>query len=200
MNTIKLTAAQQSLLTRAADDHAGKVIEFPTGVHGGARNKMLQALLARELVRTDGGDWLMTAAGYAAINMTRPGPISEEADEPIDLEADPTIEQPPVQKDPAVEADVAIAEASFTSPVRTRQNTKQAVVIEMLRRPEGATIAQICEATQWQSHTVRGTFAGALKKKSGSPSRPGRSMASGSTAQLEARSYVRHQSTQQATP
>ena len=37
----------------------------------------------------------------------------------------------------------------------------------MLERPEGATIAQICETTGWQQHTVRGTFAGAFKKKLG---------------------------------
>ena len=37
----------------------------------------------------------------------------------------------------------------------------------MLRRKEGATIAQIVEATGWQPHTVRGAFAGALKKKLG---------------------------------
>ena len=36
-----------------------------------------------------------------------------------------------------------------------------------LARPEGATIEQICTATGWQSHTVRGTFAGTLKKKLG---------------------------------
>ncbi|MGV2480404.1 UNVERIFIED_CONTAM: DUF3489 domain-containing protein, partial [Salmonella enterica subsp. enterica serovar Weltevreden] len=42
-----------------------------------------------------------------------------------------------------------------------------AQVIAMLRRPEGATIRQIMEATSWQAHTVRGALAGALKKKLG---------------------------------
>jgi hypothetical protein len=37
----------------------------------------------------------------------------------------------------------------------------------MLQRPEGATIGQIVASTGWQAHTVRGTFAGALKKKLG---------------------------------
>ena len=37
----------------------------------------------------------------------------------------------------------------------------------MLQRPEGATISQICAATGWQAHTVRGTFASAFKKKLG---------------------------------
>ena len=50
---------------------------------------------------------------------------------------------------------------------RTRENTKQAQIIAMLQRPEGATINQIIEVTGWQPHTVRGTLAGALKKKLG---------------------------------
>lgn len=37
----------------------------------------------------------------------------------------------------------------------------------MLRRPEGATVSQVMEATGWLPHTVRGTFAGALKKRLG---------------------------------
>ena len=41
---------------------------------------------------------------------------------------------------------------------------KQEQVLAMLRRPEGATVAQIAEATGWAQHTVRGFFAG-LKKK-----------------------------------
>jgi hypothetical protein len=48
-----------------------------------------------------------------------------------------------------------------------RENTKQAKVIELLRRPEGATIAQLMKATGWQPHTVRGALAGALKKRLG---------------------------------
>jgi hypothetical protein len=50
---------------------------------------------------------------------------------------------------------------------KTRSGTKQAQVIAMLRRREGATIDQIVEATAWRSHTVRGFFAGALRKKLG---------------------------------
>ena len=50
------------------------------------------------------------------------------------------------------------------APRKPREGTKQEVVLAMLRRPEGATVAQIAEATGWAQHTVRGFFAG-LKKK-----------------------------------
>lgn len=59
------------------------------------------------------------------------------------------------------------ADQTQEKPARTRDNSKQAQVIAMLKRPEGTTIAQICSATGWQAHTVRGTFAGAFKKKLG---------------------------------
>ena len=48
-----------------------------------------------------------------------------------------------------------------------REGTKQATLIAMLRAPEGATLEEITAATGWQSHTVRGAMAGALKKKLG---------------------------------
>ena len=57
--------------------------------------------------------------------------------------------------------------ADTAAPRKSRDGTKQARLIAMLRRHEGATIAQIVEATGWQPHTVRGAFAGALKKKLG---------------------------------
>jgi hypothetical protein len=57
--------------------------------------------------------------------------------------------------------------AASGAPRKSRDDTKQAQLIAMLRRKEGATIAQIVAATGWQPHTVRGAFAGALKKKLG---------------------------------
>ena len=44
---------------------------------------------------------------------------------------------------------------------------KLGIVVDLLRRPEGATLAQISTATAWQPHSVRGAMAGALKKKHG---------------------------------
>ncbi len=40
-------------------------------------------------------------------------------------------------------------------------------MIELLRRPEGATLAGIMKATGWEAHTVRGFISGSLAKKMG---------------------------------
>ncbi len=50
------------------------------------------------------------------------------------------------------------------TPRKPREGTKQEAVLTLLRRTEGATIAQIMETTSWASHTCRGFLAG-LKKK-----------------------------------
>jgi hypothetical protein len=44
---------------------------------------------------------------------------------------------------------------------------KQQVLVDLLTRAEGATIAQIVTATSWQAHSVRGVISGVLKKKLG---------------------------------
>ena len=53
---------------------------------------------------------------------------------------------------------------SSAAPRQPRPNTKRAQVLALLRRPEGATVAQMSEATNWASHSVRGFLAG-LKKR-----------------------------------
>jgi hypothetical protein len=55
-----------------------------------------------------------------------------------------------------------------TQPSTTpREGTKQARMIALMRRPGGASIAEICAETGWQKHTVRGTFSNTLKKRLG---------------------------------
>ena len=70
-------------------------------------------------------------------------------------------------EEPMAALSIALAgkpERPAGAPRPPREGTKQQAGLALLRRDEGATIAQIMEATAWQSHTVRGFLAG-LKKK-----------------------------------
>lgn len=157
MTTAQLTPAQHAILAYALEHTEGKISWFPDNIKGGARKKVLEGLANRALIAADGNDWIVTDEGHEAMGRARPTPA-------------------PGPTDPELDAAVTAAEAEWAKDKepgqaqpkpRTRENSKQASIIEMLKRPEGATIAQIVELTGWQAHTVRGTFAGAFKKKLG---------------------------------
>ena len=157
MTPTQLTPAQHAILAYALEHTDSKIEWFPDKIKGGARKKVLEALINRALITPSGSDWLVTDEGYEAMGRARLAPA-------------------PIPADPEIDAAVTAAEAEWAkdkapnqvqAKPRTRENSKQASIIEMLKRPEGATIAQIVQLTGWQAHTVRGTFAGAFKKKLG---------------------------------
>jgi len=145
--THKISPAQQQILSHAAKHTDGKLMWFPETIKGGAKKKVIDSLFSRSLITTDKTDWFITTLGYEAMGLPHRGMIN------------------PAELDSVIAT--GATQANDAPKPRSRENSKQAQMIAMLKRPEGATIQQICQATQWQSHTVRGSMAGALKKKLG---------------------------------
>jgi hypothetical protein len=141
--TTPLTPTQQAVLEHAHQHGDGKITWAKLTINGGARQKIIGAMLRKKLITGVGHDYFIAAGGYEAMGLPRRKPITER------------------------ELDAVIASAKAVNRPKVRSGTKQVTVIAMLKRPEGATIAQLCEVTQWASHTVRGMLAGALKKKLG---------------------------------
>ncbi|MFP1645954.1 DUF3489 domain-containing protein [Pontitalea aquivivens] len=70
-------------------------------------------------------------------------------------------------KDVTPAADATNDASKAATARKPREGTKQATLITMLRRPEGATIEELSAATEWNTNTVRGAMAGVLKKRLG---------------------------------
>jgi hypothetical protein len=153
---VKRTDTQTTVIKAAAARPDGNIEPLPSNLRGGAKTAVIGGLLARELITQfqypDHVGYYLTNAAYAAVGCKRKVPA-------------------PVTPDPEIDAAVTAAEAKWAQDKlvkpRTRESSKQAIVIQMLRHPDGTTIRQVMESTGWQAHTVRGTFAGALKKKLG---------------------------------
>lgn len=177
----RLSDAQARILSAAAQREDRNVLPLPGSLRGGAADKVIGALIARGLIaetttdsRTkadaalnrfwrndeDGRAILLhiTDAGLAAI-----GVEPEDAPESADSAPEGATDAPDGDTTPEGAEDTASAPKARKS----REGTKQAQIVAMLRSPEGATIAEIVAATGWQPHTVRGALAGALRKKLG---------------------------------
>jgi len=184
-----LSDTARVVLAAAAQRDDLSVLPFPDRckAKGGAEQKVLAGLKKRGLIRVIGAEGgpqrlVITSEGMAAIGVEPEGTGNDTAPAEADAPATPAeaaaqaVEAP----SPATGADGAATPAKRrarkkTTPSPTapsekptpRTGTKQAQMIEMLERPEGATVEQIAAATGWQHHTIRGAISGALKKKLG---------------------------------
>jgi Protein of unknown function (DUF3489) len=192
----KLSDTQAVILSVASQRDDGAVLPLPETlkIKGGAVDKVLGSLKAKGLIDHQGaprGDdppqLRITRAGLEAIGVETEDDASERPT-PGDTGATSAdagvqaIEAPAqgTRADAAATPAKRRAKAKATKTKSTkpekaaaaekptpRAGTKQAQMIEMLKRPEGATVEQIAEATGWQHHTIRGAISGALKKKLG---------------------------------
>jgi hypothetical protein len=190
---MKLSETQTAILSAASQRDDGAVLPLPETlkIKGGAVAKVLRSLKAKGLIDHLGvprGDdpppLRITRAGLEAIGVEPEDTGNDTAPAEADTGATPA--EAGVQAvgtpAPATGADGAATPAKKGKPAKgkaratkaapaekptPRAGTKQAQMIEMLKRPEGATVEQIAAATGWQRHTVRGAISGALKKKLG---------------------------------
>lgn len=102
------------------------------------------------------------ADGPATTVSRAPGEGGSSAPAPDDGAPD----APPATATPAAEPDAGTPRSEAQPAIRA---TKQATLVALLRRPEGASIGELTAATGWQSHSVRGAISFAVKKQLGLP-------------------------------
>ena len=139
---LKLSPAQ-SLLLRTAARRADGRVSPPETLRGGARAKVMTALLQGGWIEPVDGGYVLTGAGYAVIGQQRPEPL--DGVQPVET----------------------IGDLQLLEGIPIRPGTKLAALVIALRRPQGATSLQLMLATGWQPHTVRGAISGMLRKKLG---------------------------------
>ena len=147
---VKLSDTQATILKSAADRTDGDIEPLPATLRGGARAKVIEGLLVRKLITESEGKHLLTDAGYAAVGKRRPVPKGvQKMDAP----------------DALTKREVTHALQELEGTSRTiRPGTKLAAIIDAMRHPGGATIAQMMAGTGWQAHTVRGAISGMVRK------------------------------------
>jgi hypothetical protein len=168
----KLSDTQLVILSAACQRSDGAVYPLTVKLSGGAANKVLTSLLNKGLIKEvragrEDTVWrhendrpltlCATRAAFQALGI-------DQGEAPAETE---TAGDTAAQKPPRRSTRSRKAAEGMPKPRRQRGDSKQAQLITMLKRPEGATIEEIVAAFGWQAHTVRGAIAGALKKKLG---------------------------------
>lgn len=164
---LKLTATQTTVLEAAADRADGNIEPLPCKLRGGARTAVIDGLLAKGLVSHDSDNYLLTDVGYAAVGKKRPAPKDVGSNDTLEdvkkFDSPDCLQNLEGTQNARTPDDLSKMRETST----TRTGTKQATLIAMLQRPNGATVNQVMESTGWLAHTVRGAISGAIKKKLG---------------------------------
>jgi Protein of unknown function (DUF3489) len=164
--TMALSNTQLIVLAAACQRPDRSIYPLTTKLPGGAAAKVLGSLLNKNLVKEVPAKRMDTLwredkkRGRLTLRATSDAFKALGVDEaPADTEAPSSIEGKPELG--------GSRKGSTSKPKAHRADSKQAKLIEMLKRPAGASIDEIVTAFGWQAHTVRGAIAGALKKKLG---------------------------------
>lgn len=168
----KLTDTQRVILAAAAASDDGNVLPIPASVNvkGGALTAVLKSLLGRgflvERAASNGEPAWRTdeVTGKFALVITPTG-LQAIGVEP-DTAPTAATQAEGAAKGPKSHRRAAGRRVATPAPKPPRE-TKQALVIAMLRRQDGASIEEIVDATGWAPHSVRGFMSGALKRRLG---------------------------------
>lgn len=166
----KFTDTQSIILSRAATRPGNLAMPLPEGLHGAAAKKVVSMMIERGWLEEVDADmrradplWRETGDGHGITLIATGAGLEAIGIEPVVASAVSNARN----AKPASEATPAPADTP--KPIATRAGTKQAQVIALLQRPEGASTAEIAGETGWLNHSVRGMISGALKKKLGLP-------------------------------
>lgn len=168
----KLTDTQTIILSRAATRPGNLAMPLPEGLHGAAATMSVTRMITNGWLEEVDADlrkgeplWRETGDGHGTTLIATEAGLEAIGIEPVVAKAVASARR--VRLQPDAEPAPMSEGKDQPAPVAIRAGTKQALIIALLQRPEGASIGEIVEATSWQSHTARGMISGALKKKLG---------------------------------